>query len=199
MRRNQWSRSSERAGGREPRTNISTFTQTSRLFRGFRGSGRFVGMQSYVPRNSFSVERSCASFECLTPLGFFPHRRPPSYSSVRGLDFPQAANAFFPPAPIDRRSAQCKSLPNRHRPRMPARWMKARMKRRGEWIRITIEDALNRHSDKKMRCPACHGRVKALPFSINGVGAHFEHYANHAGCPRGDSYSGAPSPHPDAL
>jgi hypothetical protein len=73
------------------------------------------------------------------------------------------------------------------------------MKRRGEWVRITIEDALNRHSDKKMRCPACHGRVNAIPRSVNGVRAHFEHHAGHAGCPRGDSYSGIPSPHPDAL
>ena len=72
------------------------------------------------------------------------------------------------------------------------------MKRRGEWTGITIEDALNRHSDKKMRCPACHGRVQAIRSSINGR-AHFEHNAGHAGCPRGDSYSGAPSPHPDPL
>jgi hypothetical protein len=70
------------------------------------------------------------------------------------------------------------------------------VKRRGEWIRITIEDALNRHFDKKMRCPACHGRVKAMRASVNGVQPHFEH---HAACPRGDSYSGIPSPHPDAL
>jgi hypothetical protein len=70
------------------------------------------------------------------------------------------------------------------------------MKRRGEWVRITIEDALNRHSDKRMRCPACHGRVKAIRASVNGVRAHFEHHAAHAGYPRGDSYSGIPSPIP---
>src|ERR1043166_908395 len=72
------------------------------------------------------------------------------------------------------------------------------MKRRGEWILISIDEALDRHSDKVMRCPACHGRVKAHHASNNGMRAYFEHYDAHPGCPRGSSYIGTPSPHPKA-
>jgi hypothetical protein len=69
----------------------------------------------------------------------------------------------------------------------------------GAWTLITIEDALRLDADKKKRCPACHGRVKAFHASINGMRAHFEHHVAHPGCPRGDSYSGTPSPHPEPL
>jgi hypothetical protein len=69
----------------------------------------------------------------------------------------------------------------------------------GVWTLITIEEALGLHSDRKTRCPACHGRVKVFHDSTNDTRAHFEHYVAHPGCPRGDSYSGTPSPHPEPL
>jgi hypothetical protein len=70
---------------------------------------------------------------------------------------------------------------------------------RREWTRVTIDDALRLDADKVMGCPACHGRVKAFHASTNGMRAHFEHYVAHPGCPKGDSFSGASSPHPEPL
>jgi hypothetical protein len=49
----------------------------------------------------------------------------------------------------------------------------------GAWTLITMEDALKLDADKKKRCPACHGRVRAFHASINGMRAHFEHYVAH--------------------
>jgi hypothetical protein len=70
---------------------------------------------------------------------------------------------------------------------------------RREWTCVTIDDALRLDANKVMRCPACHGRVKAFHASTNGMRAHFEHYVAHPGCPRGDLFSGASSPHPEPL
>src|SRR4051812_16911699 len=72
-------------------------------------------------------------------------------------------------------------------------------RRRGVWTPISIEEALDRHADKVLRCPACHGRIRAHRASADGMPPHFEHYTAHPGCPRDDSYSGAPAPHPEAI
>jgi hypothetical protein len=68
------------------------------------------------------------------------------------------------------------------------------------WTEVTIDKALWLDAYKVMRCPACHGRVTAIEASTtNGMPAHFEHVVPHTGCPRDDSYSGIPSPHPQPL
>jgi hypothetical protein len=48
------------------------------------------------------------------------------------------------------------------------------------WERMAISDALlNRFLE--MRCPECHGRVRAHKEGTTGQGAHFEHIKVHAG------------------
>ena len=71
----------------------------------------------------------------------------------------------------------------------------------GEWHLVSLADAVSRYAIAIKRCPACHGRV-----SINGAycGPGFSktmtHRKAHSGCPlKPDTYSGTPSPHPQAL
>ena len=53
---------------------------------------------------------------------------------------------------------------------------------RGQWIRISLEDALRLDKDRLKRCPYCHGRVRAHATGKNGEVAHFEHYEAYSGC-----------------
>lgn len=67
------------------------------------------------------------------------------------------------------------------------------------WQRIGIDDAL-RLRPERMRCPECHGRVRAHRQGTTGQRAHFEHFQTHTGCSRKPStFSGHRSLHPDAL
>ena len=66
------------------------------------------------------------------------------------------------------------------------------------WVRIGIDDAL-RSSVQPLRCVACHGPMRAHKKAITGQRAHFEHFNHHSGCPRGDSFNGVATPHPDEL
>ena len=67
------------------------------------------------------------------------------------------------------------------------------------WRPIDLNAALNGPGTNRMRCPECHGRVRAHKAGTTGQKAHMEHFARHAGCPRGDCYDGAASLHPKAL
>jgi hypothetical protein len=62
------------------------------------------------------------------------------------------------------------------------------MRRRGEWIGLTIECALSRHSDKQNAMPSllrAPGDLALVVFGRTNDRAHFEHSTVHPGCPRG--------------
>lgn len=67
------------------------------------------------------------------------------------------------------------------------------------WQPIEIELALKMPKTRRMRCPDCHGRVRAHKVGSDGQRAHMEHYERHTGCPRGDCFKGPLSPHSKAL
>ena len=69
----------------------------------------------------------------------------------------------------------------------------------GAWEAIDIADALKDHVGQVMRCPKCHGRVRAHKAYSDGARAHFEHYQAHPGCPLKPGYSGIFSMHPNAI
>jgi len=74
------------------------------------------------------------------------------------------------------------------------------IKVRGEWQRIEIAAALGMDSGGLMRCPECHGRVRAHKAGTTGQRAHFEHYGSHSGCSlKPCTFSGHRSLHPNAL
>jgi hypothetical protein len=66
------------------------------------------------------------------------------------------------------------------------------------WQPITLEEALGLNPRRMMRCPVCHGRVRAVG-ADNGILAHFEHFECHSGCYREATFDGNPSPHPKSL
>lgn len=65
------------------------------------------------------------------------------------------------------------------------------------WERVSVADALSRRGES-MRCPACHGPVRAHKEGTTGQRAHFEHLRSHDGCRLKQSFSGTDSRHPDA-
>ena len=67
------------------------------------------------------------------------------------------------------------------------------------WFRIDIERGLTLGGSTPMRCPACHGRVRAHKAGTTGQRAHFEHLRSHDGCPLKNGFSGEISAHPEAL
>lgn len=66
------------------------------------------------------------------------------------------------------------------------------------WDRISVADARSRRGEP-MRCPACHGRVRAHKEGTTGQRAHFEHLRSHDGCRLKPGFSGTESRHPEAL
>lgn len=73
------------------------------------------------------------------------------------------------------------------------------VKVRGEWIELTIEDALRLDASRTKRCPECQGQVRAHTNGSNGMRAHFEHFRRHDECSRSDAFKGTPKLHPCAL
>lgn len=69
------------------------------------------------------------------------------------------------------------------------------VKVRGEWVAVTIEDALRLDRDRLKRCSECHGRVRAHARGQDGMRPHFEHFERHSGCSKGDCFSGEKSYH----
>lgn len=68
-----------------------------------------------------------------------------------------------------------------------------------KWVPITIDLALKMPRGRRMRCPECHGRVRAHKEGSTGQKAHMEHYERHPGCSRGDCFDRKPRPHQRAL
>ena len=65
------------------------------------------------------------------------------------------------------------------------------------WRLITIEKALTSYAERDLRCPECHGAVRAHRASKDGaMAAHFEHKIGHSGCSRGHYFDGTPTLHP---
>lgn len=69
------------------------------------------------------------------------------------------------------------------------------LKIRGAWQAITLEQALRLDKGRLMRCPECHGRVKAHSAGRDGMAAHFEHRENNPGCTLGYNFDGTQRVH----
>ncbi|QGY05540.1 hypothetical protein MMSR116_29335 [Methylobacterium mesophilicum SR1.6/6] len=69
------------------------------------------------------------------------------------------------------------------------------------WHAVSLEEAATEHVMAVKRCPACHGKVMILgAYSGGGVRRSLSHRKSHPGCPlKPDTYTGTPSPHPQAL
>jgi hypothetical protein len=68
-----------------------------------------------------------------------------------------------------------------------------------QWHSIEIELAFQMGPSRLMRCPDCHGRVRAHKAGTTGQRAHMEHYERHCGCSRSAAFGGERPPHPSAL
>lgn len=71
----------------------------------------------------------------------------------------------------------------------------------GFWRVASLNEAAVHYSAALKRCPACHGRVMILgAYSRPDVRRSMSHRKPHGGCPlKTDTYTGTPSPHPQAL
>ena len=69
------------------------------------------------------------------------------------------------------------------------------------WRAVSLYEAAVDHVMAVKRCSACHGRVMILgAYSGPTVRRTVTHRRSHTGCPlTPDTYSGTPSPHPQAL
>jgi hypothetical protein len=65
----------------------------------------------------------------------------------------------------------------------------------GCWEQIPLEQALGMPKDRLMRCPECHGRVRAHSTGKNGEAAHFEHHERNPGCSLGHYFDGTKKLH----
>lgn len=62
-----------------------------------------------------------------------------------------------------------------------------------------VADILRMEPRPLLRCPECHGRVRAHKEGTTGQRAHFEHFAAHSGCSLKPTFRGVRSRHPEAL
>lgn len=69
------------------------------------------------------------------------------------------------------------------------------------WRAVSLDEAATEHVMAVKRCPACHGKVMLLgAYSGPKIRRTLSHRKAHAGCPlQPDTFSGTPSPHPQAL
>lgn len=68
-----------------------------------------------------------------------------------------------------------------------------------EWTSLDLDAALKLASSRTLRCPECHGQVRAHREGSNGAKAHMEHHERHKGCSRGDCFDGTSRPHHRVL
>ncbi|MGU9981617.1 threonine aldolase family protein [Phreatobacter sp. HK31-P] len=99
---------------------------------------------------------------------------------------------------IAAKAAQPLAAGSSHPPSGISENLEAEVRIEGQWVRLTIQDALQR-GNGPFRCIACHGPMRAHKRSVTGQRAHFEHFRHNPGCPRTEGFSGTPSRHPDAL
>ena len=72
----------------------------------------------------------------------------------------------------------------------------------GLWVPVGIHEALARKLGKRgvvMRCPECHGQVKACRDYKTGTKVHFEHLKPNPGCSLALRFIGKKSLHPDPM
>ena len=69
------------------------------------------------------------------------------------------------------------------------------LKIKGTWQAITLDQALRLDKGRLMRCPECHGRVRAHSAGRDGMSAHFEHRENNPGCYLGYNFDGVKRKH----
>lgn len=71
-----------------------------------------------------------------------------------------------------------------------------------KWNTISIEDALEKFPQRKLRCTHCQGQVRPHRQGKNGEAAHFEHVHAFPGCSQSHSWDHRPeaeAQHPKAL
>jgi hypothetical protein len=75
------------------------------------------------------------------------------------------------------------------------------VKTEGKWRPVSLDEAVSRYAEAVKRCPACHGRVSINgAYSGPGFGKTMTHRKAHSGCSlKPETFSGTPSPHPQAL
>lgn len=70
----------------------------------------------------------------------------------------------------------------------------------GHWVRRAVAEVLTAAARSPIRCPECHGRVRAHKEGTTGQRAHFEHMKRHEGCSlKKSTFSGRRARHPEAL
>jgi hypothetical protein len=70
----------------------------------------------------------------------------------------------------------------------------------GAWRTVSLDDVLTRHRMDRKRCPACHGLIVVYGAYTPIARPKLAHYRRHDGCSLSlETYSGTPSPHPQAL
>lgn len=69
----------------------------------------------------------------------------------------------------------------------------------GRWSARTVAEVLAAAARGPIRCPECHGRVRAHKEGTTGQRAHFEHMRRHDGCSLKSTFNGRKTRHPDAL
>ena len=69
-----------------------------------------------------------------------------------------------------------------------------------KWVVISVEDALQKFSGRRLRCTHCHGAVRPHREGKNGEAAHFEHVHAFHGCAQSHSWDyRTEAEHPKAL
>jgi hypothetical protein len=70
----------------------------------------------------------------------------------------------------------------------------------GAWRLVSLQEALKHHQFDTKRCPSCHGRLIVYNPYRPMQRPYIAHHRVHTGCPsKLDTYSGTPSPHPQAI
>ena len=70
----------------------------------------------------------------------------------------------------------------------------------GAWHAASLAEARGLYAMALKRCPACHGQVMIAGTYTATSRLKIQHRQSHTGCPlKPWTYSGTPSPHPQAL
>ena len=67
------------------------------------------------------------------------------------------------------------------------------------WRPATLAEAHALYRMSPKRCPACHGQVMVSGTYTSANRFKLQHRQAHPGCPFATTYTGTPSPHPQAL
>ncbi|MCJ2020820.1 MULTISPECIES: hypothetical protein [unclassified Methylobacterium] len=70
----------------------------------------------------------------------------------------------------------------------------------GAWQAATFAEARSRYMMAQKRCPACQGQIIIAGIYSGAGSLKLQHRRSHTGCPlKPETYTGTPTPHPQAL